>query len=166
MTFNAIESNVGGVSATLSTLPLQATTNPCADTYRVPEYSVPRFLPFTAPSRKAASSKSVRTNTSSRLETLAAWHLQAAQIPKPEREMRFHPERRWRWDMCWKPQMVALEIEGAIYVNGRHTRGAGFEADLEKHNAAQLLGWTVIRVTERHINDGRMVDWVREALGR
>jgi very-short-patch-repair endonuclease len=40
---------------------------------------------------------------------------------------------------------IAVEIEGAVYTQGRHTRGAGYLKDCEKYNEAQMLGWTVLR---------------------
>lgn len=165
MTLNATASPAGNASVTLSTLPSQETTNQCADTSPVPEYSVPRFLPFTAPSRKGRSSKLPRTRTASHLETLAAWAMKAANLPMPTTEYRFHPVRKWRFDFCWPSQKVALEVEGGTYAAGRHTRGSGFEADCVKYCEAKVMGWTVLRVTKAHINDGSMVRWVKAALG-
>lgn len=63
-----------------------------------------------------------------------------------EREFRFHPVRKWRADFAHLPSRTLIEIEGGIYVNGRHNRGAGFAADLEKYLEASLDGWRVVRL--------------------
>ncbi len=67
----------------------------------------------------------------SRLERRFAdlWH--KAGGPPLEAEFRFHPKRRWRADFAHLPSRTLIEIEGGIYVNGRHNRAAGFAADLE-----------------------------------
>lgn len=66
-------------------------------------------------------------------------------LPEPVTEFRFHPTRRFRFDYAWPAYAVALEVEGGAFVGGRHTRGAGFRADVEKYNEAARLGWTVAR---------------------
>ena len=71
-----------------------------------------------------------------------------------QREHRFHPTRRWRFDLAWPDLLVACEVEGGTWNGGRHTRGSGFEGDCEKYNAAALLGWLVIRVTGKMIKVG------------
>lgn len=97
----------------------------------------------------------------------AAWTLMRQEgLPKPEREYRFHPSRRWRWDFCWPEQMVALEIEGGAFSGGRHTRGPGFQADCEKQSVAAALGWRVLRATAYHVESGQFLEWVRRALER
>ena len=72
---------------------------------------------------------------------------------KFKREYRFDPVRRWRFDFAWPKSKVAVEIEGGVWTQGRHTRGAGYLADLEKYNTAAVAGWLVIRLA-----DG-MIDW-------
>lgn len=69
----------------------------------------------------------------------------AAGLPAPVPEFRFHPERRWRIDYAFPEQKVAVEIEGGLFVRGRHSRGAGMLADMEKYNAATMLGWKLLR---------------------
>jgi very-short-patch-repair endonuclease len=83
--------------------------------------------------------------------------------PELEREFRFHPIRRWRADFAHLPSRTLIEIEGGIYINGRHNRAAGFAADLEKYLEAELAGWRVIRLgpkalTAKHL--GRLIAFV------
>ena len=66
--------------------------------------------------------------------------------PPLEAEFRFHPQRRWRADFAHLPSRTLIEIEGGIYVQGRHNRAAGFAADLEKYLEAALDGWRVVRL--------------------
>lgn len=102
----------------------------------------------------------------SKLEDLLVANLHICGIPKPEREYRFHPVRRWRFDLAWPVYKVAVEVEGGIYSNGRHNRGAGFEADCEKYNAATLLGWRVLRCTAKTIKSGTILNDIEEAIKR
>ena len=80
--------------------------------------------------------------------------------PELEREFRFHHVRRWRADFAHLPSRTLIEIEGGIYVNGRHNRAAGFAADLEKYLEAELAGWRVIRLGPRELTTkylGRLI---------
>lgn len=96
---------------------------------------------------------------------LAAYCVRAG-IPEPVREYRFAFElrRRWRFDLAWPAAMLAVEVDGGTWIGGRHTSGSGFEADCEKLNEALCLGWRVLRVTPRHVEDGRALAWVTRAL--
>ena len=61
--------------------------------------------------------------------------------------------RQWRFDFAWPDRMLAVEIDGGAFSNGRHTRGAGFVEDCRKLNAATLLGWRVLRFTAGDLED-------------
>ena len=69
-------------------------------------------------------------------------------------EYRFHPTRKWRFDLCLPSCMVAVEQEGAVWTGGRHTRGSGYLKDMEKYNEAAILGWFVLRFTPEQIRNG------------
>lgn len=60
-------------------------------------------------------------------------------------EYKFHPTRKWRFDFANVSEKIAIEIEGGIYSQGRHTRGSGFRNDTIKYNQATILGWRVLR---------------------
>lgn len=82
-----------------------------------------------------------------------------------EREYRFAPPRRWRFDFRLNGG-IAVEVEGGRWVAGKnsHGGGIGFAADLEKYNEAALRGWKVLRVTTEQVNDGSALALVRRAL--
>lgn len=92
--------------------------------------------------------------------------MRAAGLPEPEREVRFDPERRWRFDYLWPSIRLALEIEGGVWSSGRHTRGKGFLGDIEKYNAATLLGFRVIRATPKMVQSGEVAELVKTAFER
>lgn len=85
--------------------------------------------------------------------------------PLPVREYRFAaPARQWRLDGAYVAPKIAIEIEGGIWIDGRHTRGAGYENDCEKYNLAAVLGWLVLRFTMDMVSDGRALTYMERAL--
>ncbi len=73
--------------------------------------------------------------------------LKQEKLPIPEKEYKFCEDRKWRFDYAFPGQKIAVEQEGGAWSGGRHTRGSGFIKDMEKYNAAVLLGWRVLRYT-------------------
>lgn len=63
---------------------------------------------------------------------------------------------------------VLVEYEGGIYSSGKrgHSSISGIQRDIEKGNLAQIAGWTVIRVTPKHVVSGEAVKWIMDALRR
>jgi hypothetical protein len=88
-----------------------------------------------------------------------------AKLPVPEREVRFHPSRKWRFDYGWRDRRLALEVEGAVWVQGRHTRGSGYVKDCEKYSEAAILGWRILRCTPQQVASGAALALVQRALG-
>lgn len=106
------------------------------------------------------------TKTGSPLESRLAAAIAAAGLPTPEREFIFHPERKWRMDFAWPEAQVALEVEGGVWTQGRHTRPKGYTEDIVKRNTATLMGWSVLQATGEHIGSGQAIEWLRRALER
>lgn len=100
----------------------------------------------------------------SQLEAELALQIRLLKLPAPEREYRFMPPRRFRFDFCWPERMVALETEGATWANGRHNRGAGYANDCRKYSEAAVRGWKVIRATGDMVKDGTAIDLLIRAL--
>ncbi len=85
-------------------------------------------------------------------------------LPAPVPELKFHPTRKWRFDYAWPAHRLALEVDGGIWTQGRHTRGAGWLADSEKLNAAASMGWRMLRVTPAQLCAVETVEMIRSAM--
>lgn len=82
------------------------------------------------------------------------------------KECKFCPDRKWRFDFAVYsyPLCLGIEIEGGAWSRGRHTRGAGFIADMEKYNFAALLGCHVLRFTPQQVLDGTAIAFIKRVL--
>jgi hypothetical protein len=100
-------------------------------------------------------------------------------LPLPKTEFAFAaPLRRWRFDFAWphvsdivhdyRNVRVAVEVEGGIWSKGggRHNRGKGMLADMEKYNEAAVMGWKVIRVTPNQLCTLETIDLIKRALNQ
>lgn len=106
-----------------------------------------------------------------------AGQARAAGLALPIREYRFHPERRWRFDLAWPIPRVAVEVDGGGFqmrpcpgcgkplpMGGRHSTGKGIRDDAEKLSNAAALGWRVLRVVPDQIRAGTALDWLTAAI--
>ena len=97
-------------------------------------------------------------------ETLL-FQIKAVGIITPELEYRFHPKRRWRFDIAWIDKKLAVEVEGGTWINGRHNRAPGFEKDCIKYGEAMKLGWDVYRCTGDMIKRGEAIETIEVLYG-
>jgi len=103
-------------------------------------------------------------------------HLRAKNLPKPEFEVKFHPTRKWKFDMAFPPQKIAVETEGGFFGVGKPCRSCGRRKvaghssiarlllDVEKYNAAVELGWRVLRYPPKMIESGEAVRQLERML--
>jgi very-short-patch-repair endonuclease len=96
-------------------------------------------------------------------EQMMANAIRLHKIDGYQQEYRFHPERMWRFDFANPEKMIAVEVEGGVFSQGRHTRGKGFEDDCEKYNAAALMGWKVLRFSTGQVKSGMAINTVIKA---
>lgn len=77
-------------------------------------------------------------------------------------EYRFDDKRRWRIDYAIVEKKIAIEVEGGAYTQGRHTRGAGFVADMEKYNELTRQGWRLIRITPKDLITVKTLNLIKD----
>ena len=80
------------------------------------------------------------------------------------REYTFHPTRRWRFDYAIPEYKIAIEIDGGVWTQGRHTRPKGFLGDMEKFNAAAAMGWLVLKFTPDSQYTTATMNIIRETI--
>ena len=73
------------------------------------------------------------------------------------KEFKFQKKRRWRIDYYLPQYRVGVEIEGGVWIQGRHTRGQGFIDDCEKYNQAQICGIRVLRYSADTIQKSPLI---------
>ena len=66
-------------------------------------------------------------------------------IPAPVCEFRHIPGRRFRLDYAWPDHRIGLEVQGGIWIGGKHSRGVGQKIDMQKNNLGILHGWRVFQ---------------------
>lgn len=81
-----------------------------------------------------------------------------------EQEYKFHPERNWRADFLITGTKILVEVEGGIWSGGRHTRGKGFIADMEKYNAAAVMGFKVLRFDTQQVKSGLAIKQIENLV--
>ena len=100
----------------------------------------------------------------STLEELFAFQATAAGLPAFEREVCVIPGRKFRFDFCWRPARLLVEINGGTYTKAAHSTGGGIARDYEKIRLAQDCGWKVYPFDGRAVKSGEAIEVVRKAL--
>jgi hypothetical protein len=100
-------------------------------------------------------------------------------------EYRFCEGRKWRFDFALskliKPRpgekvrpgeqslktrvaKLALEVQGGLFTNGRHSRGAALLKEHEKLNAAACAGWRILYTIPDNLCMPETVETIKKAL--
>lgn len=98
------------------------------------------------------------------LEDELAFQIAASGLPAPARQVRVIEGRLFRFDFAWADRMLAAEVDGGVWVGGRHTRPSGFEKDCLKMSLAAIAGWRVLRLTASMVKSGEALALVEKAL--
>jgi hypothetical protein len=98
-------------------------------------------------------------------------------------EYRFDATRKWRFDFALMPLAdtrkgdclvsawphpgdfkLALEVQGGLFTNGRHSRGASLLKEHEKLNAAACAGWRILYTIPDNLCMQETVETIKKAL--
>src|SRR5690606_18149941 len=82
-----------------------------------------------------------------------------------EQEVKFHPERKWNAAFHLVGKKILVEVEGGIWSGDRHTRGKGYIGDMEKYNAATMMGFQVIRFSTDQVKSGLAIQQIEKMVG-
>lgn len=116
------------------------------------------------PIKKGKKRRSVKgQRVQSEGEVTLARDLRALKI-NFKQEYKFHPERNWRADFLITGTKILVEVEGGIWSGGRHTRGKGFIADMEKYNAAAVMGFKVLRFDTQQVKSGLAIKQIENLV--
>jgi len=80
------------------------------------------------------------------------------------RELVFAKDRKYRLDFAHLLSQVAVEIQGGIWKPGGHNTGVGISRDCEKLSLAASLGWRVLPVTGRMVEDGTALNYFERTI--
>ena len=129
--------------------------------------SIAEYKKLYGNSRKNVT-KSNRKRRSTKIESVGeselVIQLKALKI-EFEQEFKFHPKRKWRADFHLVEKMILVEVEGGIWSGGRHTRGKGYLGDMEKYNAATMMGYRVIRFSTEQVKSGLAIQQIEKMVG-
>ena len=70
-----------------------------------------------------------------------------------EREYKLLESRKFRGDFAHPNSKTVIEVQGGIWIQGRHSRGAGYTKDCERTLALMAEGWKVIYLVESMFTD-------------
>lgn len=130
--------------------------------YSIAEYK--KMVKATRPKVRSKRPKVKGEKVPNEFEAKLARELKTLKI-EFEQEFEFHPKRKWRADFHLVGKKILVEVEGAIWSGGRHTRGKGYIGDMEKYNAATMMGFQVIRFSTDQVKSGHAIQQIEKMVG-
>lgn len=130
--------------------------------YSIAEYK--KMVKATKPKGRSKRPKVKGEKIPNEFEAKLARELKTLKIDF-EQEFEFHQVRKWRADFHLVGKKILVEVEGGIWSGGRHTRGKGYIGDMEKYNAATMMGFQVIRFSTDQVKSGLAIQQIEKMVG-
>lgn len=104
-------------------------------------------------------------------ERLFAFQCRALRLPEFRQQFQYAKEaigRKWQADFYFPSYHLLVEINGGIWMGGQgaHSRPANIQRDMEKLNAAALLGLWTLEFTTKEVTNGAAVAFTQKVLTR
>lgn len=106
--------------------------------------------------------KLTKQTNNSKYEDQMAIQIKQVGLPIPERQYKWHPDRKFSADFAYPAIKLLIEIDGAIWVKGGHSSGTGITRDRIKDAEALIQGWKVLRVTSDMVKDGTAIGYLEQ----
>lgn len=103
---------------------------------------------------------------SSDLEDTFAFQLDAYGLTGYVREYQAIPGRKFRFDFCFKPERLLIEINGGTFNGGAHGRGVGIHRDYEKGNLAVQHKWRVLQFDTKQVKSGEALKVTEQVINQ
>jgi very-short-patch-repair endonuclease len=100
----------------------------------------------------------------SELEDLFESQLRTNGLTDFVKEFKAIPGRKFRFDFAFLKKKLLIEIQGGIWVRGKHGRGSGIYRDHEKLNLAAKHGWYVLQFDTKAISNKTAIAITKEIL--
>jgi very-short-patch-repair endonuclease len=103
-------------------------------------------------------------------EDVFDFQCRAYKLPAATRQVSFAKQamgRQWRADFCFEQYKLLVEIDGLVPYHvgkGRHQTIGGQEGDMQKGNAAVLLGYSVLHFSQGMVKKGEAIDITMRTL--
>ena len=81
-----------------------------------------------------------------------------------ERHAKSKRSKRYRLDFAHLNSRTGIEIQGGVYMRGRHVTGSGYERDCRKYNLAYTSGWTIFLLTSAMAKDAFWLALISEHI--
>lgn len=81
-----------------------------------------------------------------------------------ERHLKSKRSKRYRLDFAHPQSRTGIEIQGGVYIRGRHVTGSGYERDCQKYNLAYTSQWTIFLLTSTMAKETAWLSLVAEHI--
>ena len=79
--------------------------------------------------------------------------IEAWEVDYQQRYAKSKRSKRYRLDFAHPASCIGIEIQGGVFMRGRHVTGSGYERDCRKYNIAYTSGWTIFLLTSTMTKD-------------
>ena len=123
------------------------------------------------PAQNEMTPEELKKELKKKLQRAFTTQLKQVGITVFEEEYLFSDKRKWRFDIMIPimtgshiTKRILIDLQGGTYSGGAHVRGKGYRNDVEKMNAATVLGFSVYWFTGDMIEDESAITFLLDYI--